>query len=342
MKLNIDNKQFTFFSEFNVTLIYNSVGSSFSFTALNDILPEPLQYNKCEIINDDGELLITGKILNPSNSITKKEQLTSVSGYSLPGVLEDSNIPISLYPLQSDNLTLKQIVDKILPSFGLNYVVTSNVQSEFNKKYKKTSASPDQSVKAYINDLASQRGIILTHDNLGRLVFTNVIPEMLVPVATFEEGNPGIMEMSLQINGQAMHSEISIVKQASSKNPDAGQFTIDNPYVSEFRPKTKVLNSGDIFDVEKAARKELGKELENIQLIIKTTKFVAPGNLIQFKSDRLKIKQFTDMFVQQTAIFGDVRGEKYELTCVPVDVYTDTAVQNVFDEIDFGGLPKFV
>ena len=331
MILKIDNKQFKFFSDFNIALIYNSIGSTFSFTALNDILPEPLEYNKCEIVNDEGELLITGTILNPTNSIAKKEQLTNLTGYSLPGVLEDCNIPHGLYPLQSDNLTLKQIVDKILPAFGLKYIATSNIQSEFNKKYKKTNATPNQSIKDYINDLASQRGIILTHDNKGQIIFTKVDANSLKPVATFEEGNPGIMEMDLQINGQSMHSEITVMKQASSKNPDAGQFTIDNPYVTDvFRPKVKILNSGDIFDVEKAARIELGAELEAIKLTIKTTKFVAPGNLIQAKSKRLKINKLTNFFVQQNTILGDVRGEKYELNCVLKDVYTNTEVINIF------------
>jgi prophage tail gpP-like protein len=342
MKLLVDNKQFDFFVGSSINLNYNSIASSFSFQGLKQLSPEPLSYNKCEIYDDNDELLITGTIVNSSNSSTSKPQLNSLSGYSLPGVLEDSTIPVSLYPLQSDNLTLKQIVDKLLAPFELKYVVTDNVSSEFNSKYKKTNSSPDQKIKAYINSLASQKGIILTHDNAGRLVFTRIEPQLLEPVATFSEGNPGIMEFALVLNGQAMHSEITVMRQASTDNPDAGEATIKNPYVDVFRPKTKILTSGDIFDVEKAARNELGSELEQgIRINIKTTKFVKPGNLIQVKFPSQKINKMTEFFVQQTGIIAEKTGLKYTLLCVLTDVYTNRGVQNIFELQDYSDIPRF-
>jgi hypothetical protein len=161
-------------------------------------------------------------------------------------------------------------------------------------------------------------------------------------VATFEEGNPGVFEASIQTNGQSMHSEITVMKQASSDNPDAGQATATNPYLSGIiRPRTKILNNSDIFDVEKAARNEVGAELESMQLKIKTTKFVKPGNLIQFKSPTLKINTLQEFFVQQTNIVADTRGEKYNLTCVVKDVYTQDPVTNIFTEREFTDIPRF-
>ncbi|MCJ7802744.1 MAG: hypothetical protein MUP82_10355 [Candidatus Marinimicrobia bacterium] len=343
MKLVIDNKEFKFFAGSIINLNYNSIASSFSFQGLSELTPEPLNYNECQIIDDNDDILITGTIINISNATTSKPQLNNLSGYSLPGVLEDSSIPVELYPLQSDNLTLKEIVDKLLQPFGLEYIVTPNVESDFNSKYKKSNADPDQTIKDYINSLTSQKGIILTHDNLGKLVFTRIEPSELSPAATFSDGNPGIMEIALQVNGQIMHSEITVMKQASSDNPDAVEFTIQNPYVDYFRPKTKILTSSstNIEDVKKAARNELGAELEAIKIVVKTTKFVKPGNLVQIKSDKLKLNELTDFFVQQTNILSDVNGIKYELICVLPDIYTQDDIENIFLQQSYVEIPRF-
>lgn len=331
MKLIVDNNEYQFFPSSNIDLNYNAIASSFSFRRLRNIDSLPLEFNDCQILDDNNEVLITGTILNIDYALTSKTQLDSVSGYSTPGILEDCQIPLSLYPLQSDNLSLKEIVDKLLQPFNIEYVANTNILTEFNKKFKKTNADPGQSVKDYINDLASQRGIILTHDNLGRLVFTKIEPNLLSPIVTFEEGNPGIFEMSFKTNAQAMHSEISVIKQASSDNPDAGETIINNPYISKFRPKVKTLSSGNIFDIEKAARNELGAELENIKLNIKTTQFVKPGNLIQFRSPTLKVNELTEFFVQSTRINSTTTGNKYDIVAVLKDVFTQDEVINIFE-----------
>jgi len=340
-KLKIDNQQFNFFQGSIINLDYNSIASSFSFSGQKDFTPPPLEYNRCEVIGENQEILITGTILNPEYVASPKAELIGVSGYSLPGILEDCNIPVSLYPLQSDNLSLKQIVDRLLDPFGINYIVTPNVLTDFNKKYIKTSASPEQKIKDYINSLASQRGIILTHDNLGNLVFTRIEPDLLIVDTEFDEGDPGIFEMSLQLDGQALHSEITVIKQASNDSPNSGQSTIINPYVPIFRPITKILNDGDLFDVEKAARNALGDELRSIILNISTTKFVKPGSKIKLRAPSLKINVYTEFFVESTVISVTTKSIKYDLTCVLVDVFTQEKVYNIFDKQKYGSIPKF-
>lgn len=331
-KLKIDNEQFDFFNNVTINLDFNSIASSFSFQGLADFTPAPLEYNQCQVIDDNNNILITGTILNPGYSATNKPEPVNVSGYSLPGILEDCEIPVSLYPLQSDNLSLIEILDKLLQPFGIKYIFTSNVSADLLKKYKKTSAEPGQRIKSYINNLASQRGVILTHDNLGNLVFTRLEPDLLPVEAEFNEGNPGISEISLQVDAQQMHSEITVLKQASTGSPNSGEAKIENPYVPIFRPKVMILTDGDLFDVEKAARNELGNELRNIVLTIRTTKFVEPGKKIKVRSPSNKIKVFSEFIVESTVINATSRSIKYDLTCVPVDVFTATEVENIFDK----------
>lgn len=337
-RITIDKSEYRHFQSYDLSLKFNAIADTFSFTGLKKTLPGYLGYNDCEIFNEN-ESIIKGTILNQSNKISTKSELSTVSGYSKCGIIEDVNIPVSLYPLQSDNLTLKEICDKLLQPFAVEYVVDSNISSEFNKKYRKSNADPNQTIKDYINSLASQRGIILTHTRDGKLFFTKIDISKLKPVVRFVQGDYGIMGMDIDLNGQSLHSEITVMKQASSDNPDSGEKTIKNPYCSKFRPSIKILNSGDIFDMDKAARMALADELTGIKFSILTTKLVYPGNLITVNAPALGIKNDVDFFIEETNIKGTTAGETFTLNCVLKDIYTLADFENIFDS--FEG-PKFI
>lgn len=329
MILTIDGKQYRNFTEYTIDLNFDTIAHSFSFTGVNKLLDNHLTYPRVTITNDDGELLITGTIINTPIRTQISPDSVTVSGYSLPGILEDCSIPVSIYPLQSDNLSLKEIVEKLLKPFGLSYTYTTNIETEFNKKYVKSTAGDGQSVKDYINDLASQRNIILTSDELGRLIFTKIDTKKLYPVYLFQEGDEGIMEMSIELPGQSMHSEITVMRQASSDNPDAGEKTITNPYCPVFRPKIVQLNSGDIHDLNKASRAALIEEISQIKLRIYTMKYIKPGQVVNVIAPSLNINTWVRFFVEQCSIRGKNGSETYDLTCVLSDVYSDNPIENV-------------
>lgn len=313
VELLIDNKKFTYFSSYSITLKYNSIADSFSFTGLKDFLPGLLNYSVCKI-KKDGELLITGTIINETRTKTAVPNLVKLSGYSLTGILEDCNIPISLYPLQSDNRTLSEIVSRLLKPFNIEYIIKGkDIAKSVNKKYIKTIAESGQSIKSYINSLASQRNIILTHNAEGNLVLSK--GESLPKAININNS----VSYSLSANGQGMHSEISVIKQASTKNPDAGEYTIKNKYVNKFRPKVKVLSNGDIFDVKEAAENELKAELLKIKLSIKLNEFIKPGTIINFPVEGIDIARW---FVEETTLSENFESTEININCVPVEVYS--------------------
>jgi len=328
MKVMFRDKSFEYFSEFSVTLTYSAVASNFNFLALNSVLGQPLVYSFVKLFGEDDQLLITGYILSSGYKISNKPEYEQYPGYSITGVLEDCSVP---YPLQTDNLSLRQIASQLLRPFGINFLVSSSVASDMDLPYEKSTADDGQTIKDYLSELATQRGIILSHDEDGRLIFTKIEPNKLKPIAFFTEGLEGCTSISLTANGQAMHSSITVIRQASAENPDAGEYTINNPYVTNrHRPIVRVLSSGNIFDIQKAARMELAKELSGIELTIETTKFIRPGNIVEVQSDRLKLRRPTRFFVTQTDIKGTKEGITYSLKCVLPDVYSDNTVRNVF------------
>ena len=332
MIIKVNGESVQGFTRYSIDLRFNAVASSFSFMAKQDVLDYILEYPVCEIIDEKQGLLLTGRILAPDLKSSPAPELTQLSGYSKTGVLEDCTVPLELYPLQTDNLSLAQITDKLLAPFDLDYTFSTFARYEMDLPYKKVTAKPEEKIKQYLNKLASERGLILSNNEKGELLYSKLSAEFIEPVEVFEVGRFGVKTMRLRTNAQAMHSEITIMRQASSDNPDAGEFVIQNPYVKAYRPITKISNSGDLFNAERAARYELSNEISNIKLSFDTTKFVKPGSLIKVRNPEIRINKFTDFFVESCVISGSEKdNEKYTLTCVLKDVYTTDEVKNVFE-----------
>jgi len=333
MKLTINDKDFTHFVSFDITLTHNAVASSFTFTGLNRMIPDYLTYPKCEIFDENDQLLLSGIIISQQQKLSSTSELFSVSGYSKAGILEDCNLPKELYPLQNNNLSLKEISDKILSFYDIEFSYTENVAIDFTKNYNQTTIKIDETIKQYLDRLATQRNIILTNTRHGDLLFTRFNSDDLYTELEIEEGRTGFISAELTVNGQEMYAETTILKQAG-ENPDSGQYTIKNPYAADTqRTKTKILRNGNIFDVKNAALSELHNQLRHIKIRIEVTEYAATGSIVEFKAASLGIKDWVYLFVEQVKIVGTAKNIKYELICVPLDVYTENEnVENIFDK----------
>jgi prophage tail gpP-like protein len=286
-------------------------------------------YHICTVTHNN-ETLLTGNMLSQGFVSSSDRKLVTISGYSLTGVLEDCEIPPKIYPLQSDNLSLKQIAQKIIAPFGLKMVVDSSVESLMNSSFKKSTAKENQNIKTYLSDLASQKNIVLSHTEKGELWFTKAKTKQK-PIIDFDTTKGTLIgtEFTLQFDGQAMHSHITVQKQADSDGGNAGEETIRNPYVigSVYRPKVISQSSGDDNDSSKAAKTALAAELKNIKLTIKTDRWIVDGKII--KPNNLitvinpEIYAFTKQtwFVESIDFTGDEKQTTAVLNCVLPEVY---------------------
>lgn len=322
MKLVIDNKIFENFESYDIKLVFNAIASSFSFRGLSEFLPEKLTYPECRIYDDFDDLIITGNAISQKKSISSQPTLTDVSGYSKAGILEDVNYPIDLYPMQFDNLSLRDITKKITSYFGIDYSADARAMLNFYKPFKKTNIEPEQNIKSFLNSLASQRQITVSNDERGNIRFRRpYVPEM-------QATEVSIIDADLAIDGQAMFSHINVLKHGGS-----GQITIRNPYVNSKykRTKTRVLTAGDDLDVEDAAWQVLRQNLRNIKLKINSQNYLRPGQLIRFQNAELDINKPADFFVESVNIKGSAQGESYTYTCVLADVYGENkTIKNIF------------
>lgn len=355
IRLVINEKEYFGFTVNNISLMYNAICSTFSFSGLSDYSPEPYSYAKVKVYIGN-ILLLEGNVINNQYTHSAKPTLVSISGYSKAGILEDCTIPLSAMPMQLDNMSLNEICNKLLPLFGLTFTHELSVDDKINKdlrikvktgekkkgrnkmaeKFEKVNFEYDMSIKEFIVKLATEKGIFVNHlsgyyKTIGDIHFTDSSSDNLTSEFLFDENN--IIEGSLSYDGQIMHSEISILGQTKKNEKYNAEYTLNNPYVKNIsRPIIHTLKYGGSYNVSDYARLKLSEELKSIKLTLKVKKFVMPGILITVKSDKLKIKKGYDFFVEQTDINSTPTGNTYTLTCTLKDVYSVKPVTNIFEQ----------
>lgn len=366
MKVIINGRRCYFFNAINISRKLDSIASTFSlkvrFNPENDDHKEmfkPLQYHKIEIFTDANVLMFTGTILNHSFDSDAGFNLLTISGYSLSGILEDVTIPPSMYPLESNNRSLKDIADRLCGAYGIKvrYLLDSDadINGDFTKNvgtkvkafkekkrktktkskeadtiYKKTTASATETVKDYLAKLTSQRNILLSHNNKGDVVMFKP-DDNQKPRYFFDKGNS--ISMSSNYNGQGLHSSINVVRQPSAEN--AGVSTADsivNPLIGKFRPTTKVLSSGEDTDVSKAANNELSAELANIQLTVKLKGLfedILPGEIVNVHCHEIYSFAYSRYMVSEITLDINETGETTSLSLVLPETYSGNIPKNI-------------
>jgi prophage tail gpP-like protein len=341
MELRIGTKKIDRYNEVTLSLRYDSVGSTFSFSF--DYDPDDADHRemfrpgayKEVTIRHEGELLLTGTLVSPTDfTSSPTRQPIKISGYSKPGILEDCQIPLSAYPLQGDNINLKNIAEKIIKPFGIKLVVDANAGSTVSKSYKNSHGGDTQTCAAYLRELAGQRNIIITHDAQGNLVLT-VANTTSKPVYDFVQARP-VTNMKLSFDGQKMHSDIIVQRQADKRGGNAGHATIKNPYVDIFRPRVVRQSSGNDTDTKQAARNMLSEELKYISVSIEVDTWylngslIKPNNTITLQSNDLHLPKKTTFFIEEVELKSDNKAQTATLTCYLPEVYNGKIPVNIF------------
>jgi prophage tail gpP-like protein len=208
-----------------------------------------------------------------------------------------------------------------------------------NAVFAKTTAGESDTIKAYLQKLASQKNIIMTHNEKGQLVFTEAKAKQKA-VFHFEKNMPGT-SMSLSYNGQAMHSHITVVKQASSKGGNAGESTIRNPFVPfVYRPKVMTQTSGDDIDTAQAAKNALAEELKNIAVTIVTDRWkigdsiIKPNHIVTIQNPDIYLYEKTEWFIESVDFSGDAQKKTATIKLVLPEVYNGRTPKYIFQGIN--------
>jgi prophage tail gpP-like protein len=340
------NRRVRLFNEYALTLRYDSIASGYSFSMyFNPDNPEHkdmlcIGHDHIATVHHNDELLLTGYVMDNKFTSDPARRLVTISGFSKPGFLEDCQIPVDLYPLQFDGMTLNEIAQRLIKPFGLKMIVANTVADLMNEPYEKTTAETTETIKDYLTKLASQKGIVISHTAEGKILFTRANTHG-TPILNYGDGGIPCPSMELQFDGNAMHSHIWVVKQADKDGGNAGESLIRNPYVPfVYRPKVLTQSSGNDIDTDKAARTALSAELKGLKLMITTDrweldgKVIKPNNVITVKNPDVYLYKRSRWFIEQVDFKKDQTSETAVLTCCLPEVYNTDPVKYLFQGIN--------
>ncbi len=370
MRIVISGKECRFFTSGSITLKLDSIASTFEFSSRfsankkeHQEMFKPLQYKDVQVFNSKDKLIFTGTILNHRFRSNKGRELVVISGYSKCGILEDVCVPVSAYPLESTGRSIKDIAERLCGLFGINVVISDQaknisetvikgkknkffsakstydtLKAKANSVFGRTSASPSETIKDYLAKLAGQKNIILSHNEKGDVLLFQ--PDLLQkPKYFFTKGNS--LSMSADFNGQALHSEINIVRQPTDDNE--GVSTTDvakNTLVTKYRPTTKILTSGEDTDTKDAALNEVASELKSIQVGVELQGLfdeIYPGEIVNVHNHYIYSYAYNRFMVDSITLKFDEKSDTTSLgLVVPESFSGGPLIRNIlfnhFDE----------
>ena len=355
MRIYIAGKEVLYFTSGSLTLKLDSIASTFEFSsrfeAQNTDHQEtfkPLQYKDIEIYNSQNNLIFTGTILNHRFKSNAGRELVIISGYSKCGILEDVTIPPRFYPLESTNSSLEDIAKKLCAIFDIKVMISEqskSIVSKLNPKEKKiffsakstfatlkakaksvfgrTAAGPTETIKDYLAKLAGQKNIILSHNEKGDVLLFQPDYDQR-PRYSFTKGNS--LNMSLDFNGQELHSEINIVRQPTDDN--VGVSTADrsiNTLIPKYRPTTKILSSGEDTQTKDASKNELANELRSIVATVEVQGLldeIYPGEIVNVHNHYIYCYAYNRFMVESITLKFDEKSDTTTLNLLIPEAFT--------------------
>ena len=347
--IKIDGKSFEVFESFSLDSNLDAVASTFQialkYSDEDNSFFTPLSFKNIKIF-EDNEIILNGTIINHAFKSDSETNLVIVSGYSIGGVLEDCTIPYELYPLESINKSLKEICDKLLPYFGVEYIIDNSVSHEMNLIFTKSIANPEDNIKSYLSKLASQRNVVICHTQDGKILFFRPNAN-LKSKGLYDKTNT--IGASLDVDGQSMQSKLYILRQPTmpklprKKKGDPprkkvkvrGKFydEIENKLVlNTKRTSVKLMSSGEDLDTKQAVQNYLMDQLKNIKISIAfhEWKDLEIGDLIEYKNNELGLKDSVRLMVTSITKSFDVSSNMYEISCNLPEAYAGGSPKNIF------------
>lgn len=338
MKVKINGRFYNFFDDITVDFKLDSVASSFVFKGrfqpknkAHRELFKPLSYQSVEIFTNDDKKLLTGVLVNTDLVSSQVRELQPLIGYSKSGVIEDVTIPFSSYPLERNNVSLSDLTQSLLKDFNIGFVVDSRAVNDMNIVYPKTVAQPSETIKSFLSKLASQRNLIISHNEKGELLFLK--PDTnLKPVLFLNDKNT--LNMSLRVNGQGLHSKITVIRQPTKDNNSLTPVdTVLNPLVKSERTIVKILSSGSETETKKAADNVLASELSNIEIKVVLDKIIdiKVGQMVEVQNEEIQLYNRAKLIVSSIVLKETKDSEQTTLNLVLPETFTGETPKNIFE-----------
>jgi prophage tail gpP-like protein len=250
------------------------------------------------------ELVGTGKLYKPHPKVTKSSSSKSLEFSSATADLVDSNM---VAPYEFGGINLKVLATEYLGSVG--YVVVCDCNP--GPKFDSVKGSRSEKIGAFLTRLAAQRGMLVTDDEFGRVVFLKAATTG-APVFNFEEGRPPLEEFEADFDDRKRFH----VYAAMGGSGDGSAITsiVRDPSVPGIRFLAIGADDVDVANVKNSAEWRRSKALADAysQPITVPDWYDANGNLWRKNSLVTMLAPSLDLPKRTTLLIKDVelRGDK--------------------------------
>ena len=246
--LILDGKRFRFWDNIQIKRavdVVDSVEFSAPFdSSVSDFKNafRPFSYKRVEVTLG-GDPLFTGTMVAVNPVLTDSKKTVAVSGYSLPGVLNDCTPPASLPSLEFLDQKLPEIAAAIAAPFGIGVVFEADPGAVFEQ----VAVNTGEKALTFLTKLAKQRNLVISSTSKGELLFLQST-EGGKPVATLQQGEPPLLEVTPFFSPQEYYSHITGIEPVFIGLAGT-QYTVKNPRLNGvIRPM--MFNISDSVDAE--------------------------------------------------------------------------------------------
>jgi len=207
-----------------------------------------------------GKPLFTGTLIGVAPVLSKEKRTVSVTGYALPGVLNDCNASAAMAEsLENDNQTLKDIAATLVGPFGLSVVF----DVEPGPIFERTKCATGKKVLTYLAELAKQQNLIINSTEQGALRFTQSVT-VGKPVAVLKQGESPVLSVTPTQNMQQYYSHITGFQPTMLGIPGV-QHTEKNPFLTGVvRPLSFEAPDTEDSNVPASVKAKIGRMFGNI------------------------------------------------------------------------------
>jgi LysM repeat protein len=323
----IDNLSFQFFSSY--TIISNigsldtiSIASPYFDTPEYRNTFQPLHYKSAAIYYGK-DLFFNGILIAPNSQIEPQSETMNLNFYPKCGILQDCPLPISYYPIELNNLNLKQIAETVASVFSIKVEFIGDPGASFEK----VGLSPTEKPLNFLIGLAKKRGFLITNNINGDLLIWKA--EISNPVAFVKEGELPFISCTPSFDPQNYYSSITGLT-PETEEKEADSYTWENPFLSGIsRPLTIEINDIENGDLKSAVEAAAGRMFaqNKYPLVLNTHRdennnFFQKNTMIRSLAPKSNIYNETDFLIEKAILTRTIQGDTAQINQILPGAYT--------------------
>lgn len=328
----------------------NTCADTCSATVLNNEkfkgLTNPLGYTEAQVYLG-GELVITGLIYKHSPRTTSEEKTCKLDIFSpAVDILDSTHFP----PFEFNQVSLKDLAEEIIGGLGFTARYESDEGNEF---FERVCIDPQQTIFNFFNELANQRGVLITSNEKGEVLFirANTSGKSVETIAN-------ITDIGAEYDGRELFSAYRTtatspyMEQKTKKNKRSGRLRTTwhqehaikeaIAYDSNVPASRQITFSSDntsVDTIDKAAEWQRSKRYADALNISvprvgwyppKSSELYKENTLITLKHEDLWINKEFDFLIKSVEYVLDSGGATCVLNLIPPQAYTGEEIPDIF------------